>query len=245
MEQTHSPCEIVLVKDGPLEAQVDAYIEAFQKQHPDLVRILSLPCHEGLASAMRQGVLECGCEWIARMDADDISSKRRCELELRYALANDADIVGCDCEEFVDSVDEPVAIRAFPEHHEDIVEFSRRRTPFCHPAVMMRKSAVLQAGNYQEIQYLEDYDLFVRMLRCGARGYTVKQHLYHVRVGQDFYSRRGGLAYVKALLRFNRVLLKNGWMSPADYLIRSAGNLIVGLSPGSFRAFIYQGFLRK
>ena len=78
------------------------------------------------------------------MDADDISEPNRCEEELSMALAENADIVGCDCEEFFDTIQNPAAKRLFPATHDELVAFSRRRTPFCHPAVMMKKSAVLR-----------------------------------------------------------------------------------------------------
>lgn len=41
----------------------------------------------------------------------------------------------------------------------------------------MRKSQILAAGNYRTALYYEDYDLFVRMLMLGLKGYNVPQAL--------------------------------------------------------------------
>ena len=245
VRQTLPPHEIVLVKDGALPASLENEIERWTGEYPQLFHVLALEKNGGLANAMRLGVEECRCEWIARMDADDISAPQRCEKELTEAVSFQADIVGCDCGEFIDTIEAPVSRRVFPQEHEALVAFSRRRTPFCHPAVMMKKAAVLQAGNYQDLPYLEDYDLFVRMLANGAVGRTVKEELVYVRVGRDFYSRRGGAAYVKTLLAFNIQLLKSGWMSPKDFLLRSGGNVLVGLAPGPVRNVMYRRLLRK
>ena len=243
--QSWPPEEILIVEDGPIPEELHCVEEACMNRHPGVIRRMALEKNVGLGKALHAGVEKCACEWIARMDADDVSDLTRCEKELRAAQEKNADMVGCDCTEFTESVDHTMAYRLFPESHEELIRFSRRRTPFCHPAVMMQKSAVLKAGNYQSVHLLEDYDLFVRMLARGAVGCTVKEILFHVRVSEDFYSRRGGLRYVSELLKFNARLLKKGWMSPADFLARSGGNIVVGLAPRALRIWIYRRLLRK
>ena len=243
--QTWPPEEILVVEDGPVPESLGNAIDACAVRHPGIIH--RLPCAEnkGLAEAMKYGVPRCSCEWIARMDADDYSDPHRCEEELRLAVAQNADIVGCDCAEFEGTIENVTALRVFPEDHASLVRFSRRKTPFCHPAVMMKKSAVLKAGNYQDVYLLEDYDLFVRMLAGGSKGCSLKQTLYYVRVSSDFYGRRGGIKYVKALLGFNAKLLREGWSSPVDFAVRSCGNLLLGLSPASLRRWLYRRLLRK
>ena len=244
-DQTHRPEEIIIIADGEI---TPALKEAQQKcidRHPGLIRAIALEKNVGLAEAMRFGVTECRCEWIARMDADDISDPRRCEEELKLALEKNADIVGCDSEEFIGSIDNPKSRRVFPASHEELVAFSRRKVPFCHPAVMMKKSAVLRADNYHNVFPHDDYDLFVRMLATGSIGCTVKEILFHVRVSEDFYKRRGGVKYVLTLLDYNVQLLKMGWMRPTDFIVRSCGNIIFGLAPVGLRAWLYRRLLRK
>lgn len=243
--QTLRPMEIVIVEDGPLTEELYAARKRCVELYPGLIRVLTLEQNQGLAAAMRYGVQECRCEWIARMDADDISDPSRCEEELRMAIAEGADIVGCDCEEFCESIYNPTAQRLFPANHDELVHFSRRRTPFCHPAVIMKRSAVLEIGNYRDVYLHEDYDLFVRIFAHGYRGCSVKKILYHVRVGHDFYGRRGGAHYVKALLNYNVQLLRTGWMKPSDFIIRSCGNILVGFAPVNVRSWFYRRLLRK
>lgn len=243
--QSLRPREIVIVNDGRLTPELYAAEQRCMERHPEQIRIIALEENQGLAAAMRYGVQECRCEWIARMDADDVSEPKRCEEELRMAMAENADIVGCDCEEFLDAIHNPTAKRLFPSTHDELLRFSRRRTPFCHPAVMMKKSAVLRVGNYRDVYLHEDYDLFVRMLADGCQCCSVKKILYHVRVGKDFYARRGGIKYVKALLGYNVYLLRSGWMRPVDFIMRSCGNVLVGLSPVEVRSWCYRRLLRK
>lgn len=214
-------------------------------RHPGLIRTIALEKNVGLAEAMRMGINECKCEWIARMDADDVSDPRRCEKELILALEKNADIVGCDSEEFIGDINNPKSKRLFPASHEELVAFSRRKVPFCHPAVMMKKSAVLHAGNYHNVFPHDDYDLFVRMLATGSIGCTVKEILFHVRVSEDFYKRRGGIKYVMTLLGYNVHLFRTGWMKPSDFIVRSCGNIIFGMAPVRLRTWLYRRLIRK
>lgn len=243
--QSVAPDEIVIIEDGPISPELRSVESICADRHPGLIRCIALGRNMGFGEAMRRGVTECRNEWIARMDSDDISDPVRCEEELRMALSRNADIVGCCCEEFMGSIHTPTGKRPFPETHEELVRFSKRKTPFCHPGVMMKKSAVLRAGNYRSVYLLEDYDLFVRMLATGSIGCTVKKFLIHMRVGEDFYKRRGGMKYVLTLLAFNVKLLRSGWTSPVDFAVRSCGNILFGLSPVSVRKWLYRRLLRK
>lgn len=243
--QTHRPKEIIIISDGEITPELCSAQQRCIDRHPELIRTIALEKNVGLAEAMRLGITECRCEWIARMDADDVSDSRRCQKELILALEKDADIVGCDSEEFIGDISNPKSRRVFPASHEELVDFSRRKVPFCHPAVMMKKSAVLRAGNYHNVFPHDDYDLFVRMLATGSVGCTVKEILFHVRVSEDFYKRRGGVKYVLTLLGYNFRLLKTGWMKPSDFIVRSCGNIIFGLAPVHLRSWLYRRLLRK
>lgn len=243
--QTCPPNEMVIIEDGPLTDALYAMLDNLAAQCEIPVRRVAICVCGGLGNALRLGVIECRCEWIARMDADDIAAPERCEAQLAAAQANNADIVGCDCNEFIETAEICENRRVFPETHKELVRFSRRRTPFCHSAVMMKRRAVLDAGNYRDERLLEDYDLFVRMLMNGAIGYTVKRVLFYIRVSRDFFNRRSGWQYTKRLLQFNARLLRIGWMRPTDFLMRSAGNLLVGLAPSGLREAIYKKVLRK
>ena len=243
--QTLKPKEIVIIADGEITQELRDVQKRCSERYPGMIRCVALEKNAGLAEALRYGVSICECEWIARMDSDDIAEPKRCEEELILALEKNADIVGCNFDEFLGTVDNVVAKRVYPESHDELVRLSRRRSPFCHPAVLMKKSAVLRAGNYRKAWLYEDYDLFVRMLADGAIGCTVPKILFHMRVDENFYRRRGGVRYVKTLLRFNVQLLKMGWMRPTDFLMRSCGNIIFGLVSPGLRGWLYRRFLRK
>ncbi len=243
--QTIRPTEIVLVKDGNVTPEIESVIIQRMDSYGGLMKVYQLPENRGLGEALRQGILMCSCEWIVRMDSDDYAVPNRCEIQFRAQKEHQADMVGCDINEFTGTPENVVAKRVFPERHEDIVQFGKRRTPFSHPGIVMRRNDVLKAGNYRTAHLHEDYDLFVRMLMNGCKGYTVKEPLVYMRVSEDFYARRGGIKYLKELLHFNRHLYKIGWMAPKDFAVRSTANIISCLMPNSVRDLIYKKILRK
>lgn len=245
INQSLKPSQIVIVEDGSLTDALYKVIDDKVKQNPNLYCIVELNKNMGLGLALQEGIHHCKYEWIFRMDADDYSDNKRCEKQLAAAERENADIIGCDVNEFIDDPNNIIAHRVFPEKHLDIYKFGKRRTPFCHPGVLMKKSQVLEAGNYQDAYLHEDFDLFSRMLNQGRKGYTVKEPLVSMRISEDFYSRRGGYKYLKSLLKFNYKQLKCGWMGVNDFVVRSAANTVFCLMPNFLRNKLYRKVLRK
>ena len=110
---------------------------------------------------------------------------------------------------------------------------------------MFKKSEVINAGNYRENYLCEDYDMWLRMLRNDCKCYNIQESLVYMRVGEDFYKRRGGWKYMKTILKFKNELLKTGYFTLFDYLKSTVPHIIVCLIPNSLRDWIYRNLLRK
>lgn len=242
--QTVPPAEVVLVLDGPVGPDLLAAADAFDAAHPGLLVRVPLAENGGLGPALNAGLAHCSCEVVARMDADDLSRPERCGRQLAK-LAEGYDVVGCNATEFSDDPDRPDSVREMPETHDEIVRFSHRRAPFVHPTLMVRREALERVGGYRDVPYAEDFDLFVRLLRAGYIGYNLQEPLFAVRVDANVYRRRGGVSYLRDMLRFNVAQLRAGWFSPADFVVRSGANVVVTLVPNGLRDLIYKRLLRR
>ena len=84
LNQTLLPTEIVLVEDGKLTEELDNIINDYVNQYPELFKIVAFDENRGLGLALRDGVLACSYDYIARMDTDDISDKHRFEKQIAY-----------------------------------------------------------------------------------------------------------------------------------------------------------------
>lgn len=245
LNQTVFPSEIVMVKDGLLTRELEAVLEEYDSKFPGLFNFVSYDINHGLGYALHQGMLACSNEIVARMDTDDVARPDRMEKQL-VAIESGLDMVGSDVIEFVTSPDNPVAINDLPKGIDAIRSYSRRRNPFRHPPMTFRKSKVIEAGNYSsQFLYFEDWDLFNRMLACGCQADNLSEPLVAMRVSDDFYSRRGGVQYLKYAKAFKRAQLERGYFTKRDYICSYLPHAIVCLMPNSIRALIYRVILRR
>lgn len=236
--------DFVIVCDGSLSEELDMLLQAYEEQYP-VIRLVRLAQNVGLGPALNAGLSYCRHDIVARMDSDDISVRERCEKQLRIFESMQADLVGGSVQEFSHSLEDAGKCRVLPEADDEIRAFSKRRNPFNHPAVMFRKSALQQAGGYRQCPYFEDYDLWVRMLQNGAKGYNIREVILYMRAGQDMYQRRGGLAYVRHMLRFKKHLYRTGYIGAGDFLVSTAPHVAVGMMPNGMRRLFYEKVLRK
>lgn len=244
--QTVATNDFVLVCDGPLTPELDAVIDEMQQAHPEVLRVLRLEKNVGLGCALNAGVNYCRNELIARMDSDDIAVPERCERELAvFEQHPELSIVGSVIEEFSEDEHIADAWRVVPEKHEDILRFAKTRNPFNHPSVMYRKQAVLDAGNYQSVRFMQDYYLWVAMLIKGHKGYNIQDTLVYMRAGGELFKRRAGKLYIKIQLDLFKQMLDKGFISYPRYLMSCAIRIWSGIAPNGLRQFMFEKVLRK
>ena len=179
------------------------------------------------------------------MDSDDISRKDRIEKELKIIQEYNLDMVGSNIAEFTGDIKNIRAYRVLPEKHNEIIKFAKKRNPFGHPSMLLRKSKILEAGNYRTYYLCEDYDMWIRLFNVNAKAYNIQENLVYMRVSDDFYKRRGGIKYLKSILKFKTEQVKNGFFSKKDYIISSSASIITCLMPNFIREIIYKKILRK
>jgi glycosyltransferase involved in cell wall biosynthesis len=199
VEQQRRPAELVVVRDGPVPALLEAELDRLVRELPVPVVRVDLERNEGLTAALNAGLDRCRHDVVARADADDVSYPRRFAVQLPV-IEDGADLVGSSMHEIGDDERTPLALRRAPVGERDILSVSRRRNPVSHPTVVFRRSAVRAAGGYVHVPLAEDYWLWVRMLRAGADVRNVAEPLVGYRVSAGSYERRGGWRVLRAEL---------------------------------------------
>jgi len=243
--QTRLPEELVIVQDGPIPQSVDNIIERWQHNSDIIIRRVLLENNSGLGTALRVGMQHCKGEYVARMDADDIAVPFRLEKQVEYLNENpNIDIVGGFISEFEEDADETLALRKVPTDHNNIAEMARFRSPFNHGTVVMRREAVISAGNYRSVDRMEDWDLWSRMLQKGATGANLPEVLLNVRAGDKLYKRRGGWEYTREEIRQQLDFFRRGFITLPQFLRNMALRVPLRFVPNSLRAVIYKRFGR-
>ncbi len=244
VEQTVEPDDFVIVCDGQLTSALYLVIDEFKEKYP-YINVIYTEKNKGLASALQNGLNYCKNDIVARMDSDDIALPNRMQLQLNAFSKKNADIVSGTIAEFDSDPEHILNYRILPKTCAGIKNYSRRRNPFNHPCTAFRKQQVYMAGGYEECRWFEDYYLWLRMLRRGCKAYNIRQPILYMRAGKGMYSRRGGLEYTHAALRFRKRMYKEGFCSFGDFIYTCAAHIAVGLIPNRLRIFVYSKFLRK
>lgn len=246
LNQTAKPDQIVIVEDGPLTEELYAVVKEYTQAEPDLFHIVKSEKNIGLGLALNLGLGECRNELVARMDTDDIAKPQRCEKQLAvFAEDPELAIVGAYVDEFHDTPEQVVSTRAVPQTHEEIYQFAKKRSAFNHPAVMYRKSKVLENGGYSDLRRNQDVDLFGRMLFNGCKAHNVGEALLWFRSNDDLAKRRKSWENTKSYIDTIQRFWKMGYASFTDYMIVAGAQTVMFLLPVKLQHWVYRTFLRK
>ena len=240
------PNEVVVVLDGLITDELQQVLNEYINKYPLLFNIVPLETNQGLGLALREGVLHCNNELIARMDTDDVCRNDRFEKQLQVFSNNpNIDVCGSHILEFEERIDNIVAKRVVPLENEKIKKYQRRRDGFNHVSVMFKKSSVLKAGNYQSCLLMEDTLLWANMFNSGATGLNIDDYLVYVRIGKDMFERRGGFAYYKKYKEGRKKVYQTRFISWWDYKYTLMIQFLVALMPNKLRGCIFKKMLHK
>ena len=158
--------EFVIVDDGSTDRSAQL-LTSYARRDPR-IRLLRED-HGGVAKARNKGAEAARGEFLAVMDADDISLPERFERQVCYLRQNPA-CVAVGCQALVISPDGlPINERIRPTDHQGIENMLLKgRGGITHPTAMIRCDSFRKIGGYREqFEYSEDLDL---LLRLGEHG---------------------------------------------------------------------------
>ncbi len=163
LNQTFKDFEFLIIDDGSTDDTVEII-----KSYRDPRVVLHRRRHRGLVSALNYGIKVARGEYIARMDADDISEPRRFELQVEFLDGHPDHVLVGTTTQIIDTKGRTVEVAAEPLGHEELQRGLLVRNVLAHGSVMMRKEVVRQVGGYDpKAVHAEDYDLWARISRKG------------------------------------------------------------------------------
>lgn len=242
-QQTLKPTEIILVKDGPLNKPLDQVIDKFRNVAP--LKIVAIEKNVGLGKALNEGLKYCSNEWVFRMDTDDICCPNRFEKQVQFIKENpNVVLFSSHIAEFTDSVEQITGYRKVPIGNERIGKYALKRSPFNHMTVVFKKRVIQEVEGYQHHMFLEDYNLWLRVLARKYEVGNVDEVLLFARAGVGMIGRRRGVVYAKGewkLFKLKRELKLQGIFSGfIVFLLRTIPRLL----PRKILELIYKVFLR-
>lgn len=243
--QDPAPKEIVCVIDGSVAGELAKQIQEYGKD--PLFVFVPLKQNVGLGNALKEGTAHCSCDWIARMDSDDICAPDRMAKQVAFLESHpEVDVLGSNIAEFIGSKDNVVSERKVPAEHDAICDYLKKRCPFNHMTVCIRKSALEKAGGYLHWHYNEDSYLWVRMYLTGAKFANIEENLVFARINEATFQRRGGYKYYKSERDLFKFMYKNKVIGYFDYLVAKAIRFVVQvLMPNCVRQWFFKTFARS
>lgn len=226
--QTFSDWEFIICDDCSTD-QTPQILEEYRAADPARFIILHNETNCRLAASLNRCLEQASGEYVARMDGDDLSVPTRFEKLAAFLDGHpEYQVVGSQMIMFDENGDIGVKeIQEFPDKYT-----MRKKTPFTHATIMMRKTAYDQLHGYRvckETRRCEDAELWFRFFAAGFQGCNLQEPLYKVREDRNAFRRRK--------LKYGIDLLKVCWRGfrlldyPGQYYVYLLKPLISSLMP--------------
>lgn len=191
LAQTYTRLELILCDDSSTD---DAYCiaEGLLRQYPDRIVLLENEVNQGLNYTLNRCLAFSTGEYIARMDADNISLPTRLEKEVAFLERHpEYPIVSTPMIFFDENGDwgRSYSIEKPSKH-----DFIKHSPVHCHAPCMIRREAYLSVGGYTEDKRMlrfEDINLWYKLYAKGYMGYNLNEPLYKMRDDHAAAQRRG------------------------------------------------------
>jgi hypothetical protein len=162
LRQTFEDFELIAVDDASTDNS-RSYLEEAARRDAR-VCIVDGP-GRGLVDALNLGLARARGEFIARMDADDVSQSTRFAQQVEYLRANPQIAVVGSAITLIDATGKLIREIDYPLTPVEVDRFLiETGSALAHPAVMARRNALREVGGYRSLfQHAEDYDLWLRL----------------------------------------------------------------------------------
>ncbi len=162
LAQTLADFEFIIIDDGSTDSSLSIlkrYAESDAR-----IRLISRP-NRGLVETLNEMIALSSCEFLARMDADDLCHPTRFARQVEFLRHNEGVAVVGGRGLIIDPDGDPLGSIPLHLSHEEIDSaLMRNNLGVIHPAAMMRRLQVLNIGGYlAKFKHAEDHDLWLRL----------------------------------------------------------------------------------
>jgi glycosyltransferase involved in cell wall biosynthesis len=189
INQSYKHLEILMINDGSTDRTpeiVNSYAEKDSR-----IKVINIPINKGLINSLNTGIAAATGEYIARMDADDISAPDRIEKTMNAFNENPEIELICAANCMI-NVDGKVLICKVPKATSvKAIKFvAFFVTPVVHGCVMAKSWVFKENPFNMDYIHSEDYELFSRLCLKGVKMLNLTEPLYFLRLNPGSVSFR-------------------------------------------------------
>ncbi|WP_058119570.1 glycosyltransferase [Photobacterium kishitanii] len=213
LNQTYENIQFVIILDDPNNYEVDEYLICLSRI--DLrITYKKNDINHGLVYSLNKALSLSDGDFIARMDADDISKKDRIENQLNYLLENNLDLIGSNIHLFTKNITDVFFTSDKLLSHKYLEKILYVGTiGIVHPTFFARKEVYEKLNGYKTSFHTEDKEFINRVFINGFKVGNISQSLLYCRYSHGSVTKNNALYVNKMgqyLTRLYRDYKKNG-----------------------------------
>lgn len=166
LNQTYKDFEYIIILDYPDNDVHKRVIKEYALKD-DRIHFYINEKNMGLTDSLNRGLSLCHGEYIARMDADDISLPNRLERQMKYLEKNHYDLIGGITEMINENGSLLYSIKSVPTDPKKINKALRYSQCIAHPTWLGKKEVFEKNAGYRHMPLCEDYDFTLRAVLNG------------------------------------------------------------------------------
>ncbi|MDS0788086.1 glycosyltransferase family 2 protein [Proteus vulgaris] len=187
-DQTIKIYELIIANDGSTD-NTDLLIKKFIKKSTINITYVSQE-NIGLTKTLNKLIELANGDFIARMDADDISLPTRLQDSLAFMEANNLDMLSTKAIRFnenAENIDKKPAINSNLTFVK--LPFLKFGNPFIHGTFFFRKNVLKKIKYNESYKTAQDYELLCNLIKEGYKIGFLNKALYKLRINKNSLGR--------------------------------------------------------
>jgi hypothetical protein len=242
LDQSFGDFEFLIIDDGSNDGSA-SILASYQED--SRVRIYHQE-NKGLIQSLNRGCELARGKYIARMDADDIATRDRLQLQVKFMEEHpEVSVVG-GAVEFIDASGKVLITARYPVNDTEIKRALLDGNALWHPTVLFRKETFDSVGGYRNIADAEDYDLWLRIadrFQLVNLATVVLKYRIHPAQGSVLRFRKQALGTLAA--RTSAILRRSGKPDPLNSIEEITPTVlgVMGVSETNLQTTMARGSL--